>query len=555
MKIESILETFNIHQWEMFKRMNDHSKHQFRVPTGVGKGYVMIAHILYCIIKSGFKTFTIASHRLSLNNQHLRELIELAVKLGLIGKVKFLTIGSAALNTSKVLEDDPTLNASFNQSLFEYNKSLDIKSRLNSSAIFESSLLKTQINQILKSNSESGFKTIIVTTYNSLDKLQDNELDVLYLDEAHILASNNQDADFKKNYDRIKSKKRFFFTATPKDVEEQYLKDNETSDVFLMNNKAIFGDIYTVPFVKCVKSAYICKPIIHIAHPVDYQDGVNYDSIGNKAKFVTDTFKAHEKWLKSVSFLPNEIEPKALVRCESVPHMWDMYKKLSDIAQKDIIICAGASYNSGGDDKHAFGDEWISNRDEFIKKIQTVKDNQKMIILNVDIFSEGINVPGITGVIFLQGKMPSIAKVIQNVGRPTRLHKFDRDRIRNGEISGDDYSKWAKPYCAVIIPYWDVESESTKSSLADTVRKLRDSWEFDPHFILSVGDDMADGDGENSDEGLNNLAKGSKKTKLIEEINQEIETLDKNDMDFKERERIQRLSELDWIKMNFGSKV
>jgi hypothetical protein len=559
MKIEEKLLTFNPDQKDMFNILESQTIHQFRVPTGVGKGYVMILHILNSIINSDNKIFTIASHRLSLNNQHLRELIELSIKLGLIGKVKFLTVGSAALNISKLLQEDLSLNVAFNKSLFDYNKTLDIRSRITSSDIFKSTLSSSQVNQILKFNSDSGFKTIIVTTYNSLDKLGDNELDIIYLDEAHILASNNQDADFKKNYDRIKSKKRFFFTATPKDVEEQYLKDNEASDVFLMNNKVIFGDIYTIPFVKCVKSAYICKPVIHIAHPVDYQDGVNYDSIGNKAKFVTDTFKAHEMWLKSVSFVPNEIEPKVLVRCESVPHMWDMHRKLSEIVDKDIIVCAGASYNDGGEDKHTFGNEWVSNRDEFIKKIQGVKDTQKMIILNFDIFSEGINVPGITGVLFLQGKMPSIAKVIQNIGRATRLHKFDRDRIRKGEIGVNDYSVWVKPYCAVIIPYWDVASEFTKRLLADTVRKLRDSWEFDPHFILSVGDDLANGDGENSDEGLNKLNKGNKKVKLIEEINQEIEKLNEADQDLKEKQYLESLTPEERnryiLEKEFGLKV
>jgi hypothetical protein len=231
--------------------------------------------------------------------------------------------------------------------------------------------------------------------------------------------------------------------------------------------------------------------------------------------------------------------------------MWDMYRKLVEIIPKDIIICAGASYG-GGVANHVFGDEWIVERDEFIKKIQNVKDTQKMIILNFDIFSEGINVSGITGVLFLQGKMPSIAKVIQNVGRSTRLHRFDRDRIRKGEIGVTDYSKWIKPYCAVIIPYWDDTSKFTKQLLADTVRKLRDSWEFDPHFILSVGDDMADNDSKNEDEGLNKLDKGNKRVKLIEEINQEIEKLDKDSLDLKEKERIQSMSKLELLKEKIG---
>ncbi len=194
----------------------------------------------------------------------------------------------------------------------------------------------------------------------------------------------------------------------------------------------------------------------------------------------------------------------------------------------------------------------MSNRDEFIKKLADVPDTQKMIILNFDIFSEGINLPGITGVLFLQGKMPSIAKVIQNVGRSTRLHRVDRLAIRSGLISTDDYTKWVKPYCAVIIPYWDSGSEFTKTLLADTVRNLRDSWEFNPHFILSVGDDIADGDMKNEDEGLNKLGSGSKRVKLIEEINQEIEKMDSEDLDLKERERINGLSKLDLLKEKLG---
>lgn len=538
-----LINTLNPDQKDMFDILESNSKYQFRVPTGVGKGYVMILHILNSIINSDNRTFAIASHRLSLNNQHLRDIIELSIKLGLVGKVKFLTIGSAALNISKVLKEDITLEKSFNKSLFEYNKNIPIGSRINSTSIFKSTLNKSKINQIIRDNNTSGFKTIIVTTYNSLDRLRDNELDIIYCDEAHILASNKEESDFRKSYEVIKSKKRFFFTATPKDVEDQLINDVEYNDIFLMNNKEIFGEIYTIPFVKCVKSSYITKPVIHIAYPEDYKEGVNYDSIENKSKFVIDTFKAHEKWLKSVSYKPEEIDPKLLVRCESVPHMWDMYKKLIDIVPSDVIVCAGASYNHGVGDNHAFGTDWVRNRDEFIKMIQKVKDTQKMIILNFDIFSEGINVPGITGVLFLQGKMPSIAKVIQNTGRSTRLHDTDRTRLRNGEISSDDYTKWVKPYCAVIIPYWDVKSEFTKRILADTIRKLRDSWEFDPHLVLSVGDDLANGDPKNEDEGLNRLNKGNKKSTLIDEINQEIEKLKSEEIKLSEIEKINQHSE------------
>jgi hypothetical protein len=74
----------------MFRRLNDESKHQFRVPTGVGKGYVMMAHIYHSILETEQSKFAIASHRLSLNNQHLRDLINYFIDFKLVGKVKFL---------------------------------------------------------------------------------------------------------------------------------------------------------------------------------------------------------------------------------------------------------------------------------------------------------------------------------------------------------------------------------------------------------------------------------------------------------------------------------
>ncbi|MEN6291189.1 MAG: hypothetical protein ABFD07_04110, partial [Methanobacterium sp.] len=159
----------------------------------------------------------------------------------------------------------------------------------------------------------------------------------------------------------------------------------------------------------------------------------------------------------------------------------------------------------------------------------------------------------ITGVMFMQGKMPSIAKVIQNVGRSTRLHPIDRKRLISGEISvGSD--GWVKPNCAVIIPYWDSTSEFTKKILADIIRKLRSKMEFSPSMILSVGDDFAESSGNNDLEGLNKLDRAKKKWKLIEEINHEIEGLELKEINEKEMQEIQGLSKLELLKNAFDKK-
>jgi hypothetical protein len=230
--------------------------------------------------------------------------------------------------------------------------------------------------------------------------------------------------------------------------------------------------------------------------------------------------------------------------------MWELHGKLKQI-MPNVTICAGASYNEGGDENHVIGDEWVKDRDIFIDKLQKIKDTDRLIILQFDIFSEGLNLPGITGVMFLQGKMPSRAKIIQNVGRSTRLHRIDRDKFSKGELIVGGLG-WIKPNCGVIIPYWDSRSEFTKTQLAHIVKSMRDNWGFDPQIRLSIGDDLAEGNGKNEDEGLNKLTKGGKKAKLIKEIENEIEVLDREELSQKEKSRIQGLSKLELLREKFG---
>lgn len=553
-KLNGWIDGLNIHQKESFDLMLNEYLYQFRLPTGVGKGYLMITHLFHTILSEKKNDLiAIVSHRLSLNNQHLKEIIEKCIDLELIGRVKFLTIGSSSLNISKILKKDQTeggdLNKGFNKSLYNFNKNKDIKSRLTITDIFKSTLKTNQVNSIIKDNKENGFITIIVSTYNSLDKLRNNEIDITYLDEAHILASENDNSNFKKSYEVIKSKKKFFFTATPKDIEEQYIKDGLCEEIFLMNNKSIFGDIYEVRFNKCVEMGYITKPFLHIACPSEMMNNnFNYESTENKIKFIKDCFSAHQTHIKENSSNPDSIEAKMLVRCESVPAMWEIRNNLIDNIDDDIIVCAGASYinrkerRESKTDNHVIGKKWIRNRDEFIDEIQKISDDQKVIILQYDIFSEGINVPGITGVMFLQKNLPTISKIIQIIGRSTRLHKIDRDLIKKGLISTSDYSKWVKPYCSVIIPYWDDDTVITKRKISNILISLRDEWGFNPHFEVSIGDDTAKSNKSNPDESLNDKDRKSNKFDIIDDINNDISDLDKIKLEKSEMDLIKSKS-------------
>jgi hypothetical protein len=151
---------------------------------------------------------------------------------------------------------------------------------------------------------------------------------------------------------------------------------------------------------------------------------------------------------------------------------------------------------------------------------------------------------------FLGGKLPTITKVLQNTGRATRLHPIDRNKLVSGEIGLDNISGWIKPYCSVIIPYWDRESELSKVELAKQIKGLRDQFGFDPTYYVSVGTDIGKGKKEDEMDALNNRDKKDKKAQIIEEINHEIEVLDKEEMDQKERDKVNELDFMGWLNYN-----
>lgn len=562
--IEDLIKTFNYDQSNMFKILEKEDLYQFRVPTGVGKGYVSIVHILSRMLKSDDKVFLIASHRLSLNNQHLRDLLEFSIKIGMSGKISFLTVGSDSLNIDSTLKNMPK------ELRFKFHKDRNIlrKSGKNISKtnLFKQTLRYKECNEFVNRAINERRKCIIISTYNSLDKVREIEADVAYFDEAHILASTENQSEFRLNFEQVVAKKRFFFSATPKDLADEILKTankDEKMNYFLMNNENIFGKAYHLSYREAIERSYITNVITHIAKPSKLKYTENFDSIDNKAVFIKDTFNAHREWLDRVSYKPEEIAPKMLVKCDSVSSMWRLHTKLREIMPEHISICAGASKGSVEYDevpvehrdyaKHIIDDEKYSNRDEFLKTIQNYDNIKECIILHFDILSEGVNVPGITSVMFLNGnKPPSLAKTIQTIGRATRLHRKDRSDIRKGILCPKNYHKWIKSHCVVILPYWDNVSEMTKNFIAHRIRDLRDEYGFESRFIMSVGDDVAEGYEMEEIEGLNHKDPRSLKFDFIKDIVHEIEKLDIEDKGKMEKERIDSLSKLDLLMEKFN---
>ena len=521
--LKSKLNTLTEDQKSLYNDMLSNNLLQVCIPTGAGKGYLMMIDLLNQIVSTRNKLFVVSTHRLMLNAQHLNDIFRLLSPM--IGEIGYIFVGSSKYDVSK-FQDNTVLNKKLLDKKLSYNE------------ILSSTTNSKEVNELAKNHIANGRKVVILTTYHSLNTLKDLEIDTFYGDEAQTLASAEL-SRFQENFESINAKRTFFFTATPKDCTD------EETESFLMNNENIFGERVGLNFKHCVDNGYLVKPIIHICKPSDYDDTYDYKNIDNLAKFVNEAFFAHRTFIKSVAVDETQIEPKILVKCASVDDMWDLHERLNGSIE-GVKICAGASRNPKSMNFHYIGDEGIKDRSEYLQRVQEFDDTEMAIVLHYDTMSEGINVAGFTGVMFLGGKLPTITKTLQNTGRSTRLHPIDRARFRNGEIKVGD-GNWIKPNCAVIIPFYDRESEFTSRELAKQIRGLRDDFGYDPTFYVSIGTEIGNGKDKDDLDYLNEEDERQSKFDLIEQITHEIELLDKNDEDSKEKERLMALSELDFF--------
>jgi len=527
----NIVEEFNIKyeslrsdQKPIFDFMQKDKRLNICSPTGFGKGYIMITDLLHRIIYSEDTKYVIATHRLMLNTQHMDDIIK-SLK-SVLDDVILIFLGSK----------DYTANAT-------------VEKIIKSKGIHEKALIKNISNKRKLNNKISkyinrGKKIIIITTYHSMDKLSDVTIDRFYCDEAHLLATSlnsESDRSFRSNFNRLTYKAIYYFTATPKDCVE-YTEDGDFSlnDEFLMNNEKIFGRRIGINLKDAIDRAYITKPLIHIAIPQNY-DGTDVENLTNMTHFIIDCYENNCELIHENSISPTDIESKILVRCKNVDQMWELNDMLLDTVDDDIQIFAGASRKGNGSECYEV-DGLEYDKDIHLVKLQNLTDTEKAIVLHVDTLSEGVNVAGFTGVMFLSDIPPTVMKLLQNVGRGLRLNKTDRDNIRNKTISSSNYSVWVKPFTYIILPIYSQEAHESQSQIEKTITGLRDLG-VESNYIISFGTDIAKGTKELPVPGEDEHDYPDPRRKIIINIEHKIETenLLKQEMKYDSMEKYDKI--------------
>ena len=341
------------HQQRAFAAMQAKNAGQIIVPTGGGKTYIMIADAKKHLRDSGSQTIVVVAPRILLANQLCEEFMEQ------IHHRDVHVCHAHSGETHHFSSTNPDKIALFNNTA-----------------------------------RTAGENCIIFTTYNSLQRIVDADIEVnnIYFDEAHNSVKRNffpATEHFSGEADRC-----YFFTATPK----------HSLTVFKpgMNDREIYGDVIcNIPAPQLVSEGYILPPkvVLEELPQGDYK--------------LTDS----ENLLRSID---NNSLNKILVCARSTRQITNLVQQ-SDFCNQ--LEHRGYSWMYITSKTGAIIDGKKVDREEFFNTLNTWgKDpEKKFVVIHHSILSEGINVSGLEAVIFMRN-MDYIG-ISQSIGRVIRLGK------------------------------------------------------------------------------------------------------------------------------------
>ena len=331
--------------------MWDNSKGQVIIPTGGGKTICMIDDVMTNIemINRG-QTFVVVAPRILLAEQLCKEFLEL--------------IDTTHTHVMHV--------HSGNVEYFHTTK-------------------PEQIHLFANTARTAGENVIIFTTYHSLHRIQEADIEVnnIYFDEAHNSVQRNffPATEFFSN----ESDRCYFFTATPKHSVSIFKPG--------MNDTAVYGNVIcNVPAPQLVEEGYILPPKVVV------QQLPQGDFKQSDEQNLLDTIDANS--LNKI--LVAARSTKQIVRLVSQS---DFCRQLEDRGYNWMYITSktGAIING----------KKVS-REQFFKTLnQWGQDDTRFVIMHHSILSEGINVKGLEAVLFMRN-MDYIG-ISQSIGRVIRL--------------------------------------------------------------------------------------------------------------------------------------
>jgi superfamily II DNA or RNA helicase len=302
----------------------------------------------------------------------------------------------------------------------------------------------TKLNEIYTWVQNTQGHKLIFTTYNSLNRLQEAEVDVdtIYFDEAH----NSVQRHFfpAVEYFSQEAQRCYFFTATP--------KYSVTVGKPGMNDTDVYGQIIAkVPAPELVQGGYIIPPKVVAKQLEMVKKG---DDIAQRDR---------DNLLEVLEENPVN---KVLICAKATKHIIGLLSQ-TDFAQ--VVAEQGYSVMHITAKYGGFIDGQKVNREVFFDTLNAWgRDPQKkFIVLHHSILAEGINISALEAVVFMRDM--DIVGIGQTVGRTLRLHPDDAAGIRNGSIVPGQLEQYTKSFGLVIVPVFSKSTASAAKKIQNVV--------------------------------------------------------------------------------------
>ncbi len=257
------------------------------------------------------------------------------------------------------------------------------------------------INLFVNTARTAGENVIIFTTYHSLHRIQeaDVEVNTIYFDEAHNSVQRNffpSTEHFAAVADRC-----YFFTATP--------KHSLTVSKPGMNDGSVYGQVLVnVPAPELVEQGYILPPKVVVKQlPMIKGRKVMYaDDCDNLIETIDD----------------NNID-KTLICARTTKQIINLLSQSDFCAE---LYQRGYSWMTITSKTGAIIDGKKVDREKFFDTLNTWgrDPDKKFVVIHHSILSEGINVSGLEAVIFMRN-MDYIG-ISQSIGRVIRLGSTEK---------------------------------------------------------------------------------------------------------------------------------
>jgi len=319
------------------------------------------------------------------------------------------------------------------------------------------------IKEFIDKAKELNLPVIIFSTYNSADRINDaipNEvINIVVNDEAQYLVQEQ----FHDIINILNSDRCYFFTATTIHTPS----DNGRG----MNNEDSYGRIiYQMTPREAIDKGKMVRPRLHFVIPSPGSKYKKEDFESSLGVIISESLAQHD-------YVIGFCVPKVLVSVKGTGDITRFFasKEYAGLIRVGYKIYAVASDDRIGNDING---EKV-NRREFLERLKEDGKNpsQKLLILHYDILSEGIDIPGITGIIPL--RTLSKSKFLQTFGRAARLDPEDRNKIDLGLLNPNDLKSMNKPYSWVIVPTIIHEDADDKEHIGQLITELR-SYGFNP---------------------------------------------------------------------------